>query len=407
MTDLQRLEIRAGAIRQRLSDIGGMDELSDEVRSEFETLRREYSDNESKQAALKIGGDAPSTPLETRTGEGREFRQLVTRSNVGEIFDAALNHNVLTGASREIQEHYGLDTNQVPLALLVRSWPDDRELETRAAGVTNSPSNVGRNEQSILPYVFPMAAATFLGVDMPTVGVGEAVFPVLATAPDVHTPAEHAAAADTAHTFSAQVLSPSRIQAAFFYSREDRAKFAGMDSALRENLSMGLSDGLDKEVLAGTNGLFTGTVLANNNVTAVTDFDGYISEFGYNRVDGRYASTAADISAVVGSATYAHMGETYRNTSVDRTALDRLMDITGGVRVSSHVPAVSNANKQNAVIRRGMHTDMVAPIWEGVTLITDEVTKAANGQIVVTGVMLHAVKLIRADGYHKQQTQHA
>ena len=50
---------------------------------------------------------------------------------------------------------------------------------------------------------------------------------------------------------------------------------------------------------------------------------------------------------------------------------------------------------------------MVAPIWEGVTIIPDEVTKAASGQIVITAVMLYAVKLLRADGFYKQETQHA
>ena len=50
---------------------------------------------------------------------------------------------------------------------------------------------------------------------------------------------------------------------------------------------------------------------------------------------------------------------------------------------------------------------MVAPIWEGVTLIPDEITKAGTGQIVVTAVMLHAVKIIRTAGFYKQQTQHA
>ena len=49
---------------------------------------------------------------------------------------------------------------------------------------------------------------------------------------DVRTPAENAAAAETTGSFSTDVLSPSRIQAAFFYSREDRARFAGMDAAL-------------------------------------------------------------------------------------------------------------------------------------------------------------------------------
>ena len=59
------------------------------------------------------------------------------------------------------------------------------------------------------------------------------------------------------------------------------------------------------------------------------------------------------------------------------------------------------------MIRLGSRRDMVAPIWEGVTLIPDEITKAASGQIVITAVMLHAVRILRAEGFFKQQTQHA
>ena len=404
MTPIQKLQVRSSEIRSRLSQLGGMDDLSDEHRSEIDTLRKEYDINETQQRALTIAGDVPPTPTTITTSEGRAFRELTTRANVGEIFDATLNRRNVDGATAEIQQHYGIESNQVPLALLVRSWPDADTLETRA--VTQAPSNVGVMESNIIPWVFPMAAAGFLAVDMPTVGVGQAVYPVLSKELDVRTPAEGADADETTGTFSADVLSPSRIQAAFFYSREDRAKFSGMDAALRENLSMGLSDGLDNQILAGTNGLFTGTNLANHTAAAVTTFDNYISEFAYSRVDGRYAATTGDIKVVMGSGTYTHAGGVYRNTSVDRTALDRLMEVSGGVRVSAHVPAVAS-NKQNSVIRRGMNRDMVAPIWEGVTIIPDDVTKAKQGQIVITAVMLHAVKLLRSDGFYKQETQHA
>ena len=138
-----------------------------------------------------------------------------------------------------------------------------------------------------------------------------------------------------------------------------------------------------------------------------TTYASYRSQFGYGRVDGTYAGSVGDIRMVVGAATYGHMAAQFRSANAgDRAAVEDLMDATGGVKVSAHVPAVS-ANKQNAVIRLGMRRDMVAPIWDGVTLIPDEVTKAANGQIVVTAVMLHAVKLLRAGGFYKQQAQHA
>ena len=253
----------------------------------------------------------------------------------------------------------------------------------------------------IVPYIFPMSASAFLGVDQPTVPTGEAVFPVLTSELSVGTPSENAEQGETTGAFSADVLSPSRIQASFFYSREDRARFAGMDSALRENLSMGLADGLDKQIIAGTNGLLTGTNLANHAEAAATTFDGYISKLAFARVDGRLAATTSDVRTVMGSKSYEDAGSTYRNNSVDRTALDRLMELTGGVRVSAHVPAVSG-NKQNAVVRVGGNRDMIAPIWSGISLIVDEVTKAKAGQIVITAVMLHAVKLLRAAGYHNR-----
>ena len=383
--------------------IGGMEELTDEVRSELEALRKEYADCESRQTALKVAGDGPATPVETNSSEGREFRALAQRANVGEIFDGAINHQAIGGATAEVQAHYNLAGNQIPLALLMRSWPDD--LEKRA--VTPAPTNVGQTQASVIPYVFPQSAAVFLGIDMPTVGVGEAVYPVLTKELDVRVPAENADADETTGAFSSVVLSPSRIQASFFYSREDRARFAGMDSALRENLSMGLADGLDEQILAGTQGLFAGTNLSNNNQTTNDTFDSYLNNLVWKQVDGRYAAMTGDLSMVVGTATYSDMGQTYRNTSVDRSALDRVMELTAGVRVSAHVP-VPDTNRQNVVIKRGTSTTAIAPVWDGVSIIADEITKAKAGQIVVTAVMLHAVKVLRKNaGLVKQGTDHS
>ena len=142
MLPVQTLEIRAGEIRKRLSEIGSLTELTDETRSELDKLKLEYSDNDSRRAALTISGDAPVTHVETRTAEGREFRAMLNRSNLGEVFDAALSKRAVDGASAELQQHYGLEQNQIPLALLVRSWPDNDDLETRA--VTQAPGQVSQ-----------------------------------------------------------------------------------------------------------------------------------------------------------------------------------------------------------------------------------------------------------------------
>ena len=394
MTNYQRLILRASEIRTRLSELAEIADQTDETRSEIGALRTEYQDVEVRSQAAMVADDSP---IETRvTGsENTELRALTERSNLGNIFSAVMEHRVTDGAESELQQHYGLNANQIPLALL----------ETRA--VTPAPANVGQNQDMIVPGVFPQSCAMFLGIDMPTVAVGEAVYPVLATNADVGVPAENAVQAETTGSFTAEVLSPGRLQASFFYSREDRARFAGMAESLRMNLSDALADKLDQQILNGTNGLFNGTILANHNVTAITSYALYRSQLAYGRVDGTFASGVGDIRSVVGSGTYAHASGVFRSDNAgDRAALEDLIMVTGGVKVSAHVPDVAS-NRQNAVVRLGMRRDMVAPIWEGVTLIPDEVTLAANGQIKVTAVMLHAIKLLRAGGFYKQQTQHA
>ena len=395
MTAKARIALKMSEKRQRVNELLALDTVTDETRGELAGLTTELQNLEVELRAAIAAEPDPSVTVNDDTAEGRELRELVERCNLGNIYDAALEHRNATGAERELQEHYGLAGNQVPLDLL----------ETRA--VTPAPADVGQNQQAIIPGVFPMACAAFLGIDMPRVGVGEAVFPVLTTNATVHTPAENAAAAETTGSFSADVLSPSRIQASFFYSREDRARFAGMDAALRENLSMALGDKLDQQILAGSpNGLLAGNNLTKVAASAVTTFATYRKGLVYDRIDGTYASVAGEVKAVVGAVTYAHMSTVYRSNNADDSALDSVMRISGGVKVSAHVPAVAS-NKQNTLVRRGMRRNAVAPVWEGVTLIPDEVTKAGTGQIVITAVMLYASKVLRADGFAKVEVQHA
>ena len=398
MTPLQTAQLRAGDIRIRLSELAAETELTDETRAELDTLRKEYADVERRSAALLIN-EPDRTPIVTNTAEGTEYRAMIARSNVGTIFDDLLAHRSTSGVEAELQTALGLTGNQIPLDMLRGNF------EERA--VTSAPGQVGQNQQPIIPYVFPQSAASFLGVAQPTVPVGEAVFSVLTGTLDVHTPAENAAAAETTGSFSASVLTPRSLRASFFYSVEDRARFAGMAEALRQNLNDGLSDGLDKEILSGTDGLFAGTNLANNAQTTNDTFGSYVNHLVWDQIDGRYAAMASDLSMVVGAATLKDMGATYRNTQVDRSALDRVMELTSGVRVSAHVP-VPATNRQDVVIKRGMSESAVAAVWDGITLIPDEITKAANGQIVITAYMLFAMKVLRTGaGLVKQGTDHS
>ncbi len=224
---------------------------------------------------------------------------------------------------------------------------------------------------------------------------------------DVGTPAEGASQTETTGAFTSDVLSPRRLQASFFYSREDRARFMGMDSALRENLSMGLSDGLDAQIVAGDDGLLgtNGLTARTGDATATATFADYRGlVYDGMTIDGRYAGMASDIRVVLGTESYNHCAAVYRSNNADDSALDSLMRVSGGVRVSAHVPDPST-NDQSVIVRKGALRDMVAPIWEGLDIVFDEVTKASTGEIVLTAYMLYQIKIIRADGFQRRTVQ--
>ena len=75
------------------------------------------------------------------------------------------------------------------------------------------------------------------------------------------------------------------------------------------------------------------------------------------------------------------------------------------VRVSAHIPAVAST-KQNNVIRLGMRSDYIQPMWNNITIIVDEVTGSGKGEIEVTAVLLTNTKILRqSSGFYKQQAQ--
>ena len=175
-----------------------------------------------------------------------------------------------------------------------------------------------------------------------------------------------------------------------------------MGESLRQALNEALSESLDVQTVAGADGLLMN--LDAHEQAAVDTYGTYVGKFGFSRVDGRYASNAKSVKVLMGSQTYAHAGSVYRGDQSQESAIDRLMTITGGVRVSAHVPP-AEATKQQAIVRLGGRRDAVAGIWQGITIIGDEVTMAKQGEIVITAVMLAAVKVLRAGGFFKSESK--
>ena len=403
MTKAQEYALKLSEIAGRLNDITDLegDAYSEEIRAEETKLKEESRSTRTRyNTALEAEGD-DATAAGSQFGAGgssedRAYRELVGRGNVGSVIESVVEHRQTVGADAELQQHHGLASNQVYVELL-------RE-EHRA--VTPAPTNVGTVESPIVLPVFASGAGAFLSIDRPVVAMGDAVYPVLSTRPTVGGPhSDSTDAPETTGAFASNLLAPERIQASFIYKRVDAARFAGMDSSLRSVLNGGLEEALDKEAIAGTAGLLTATNLPNHAAeSAIKTYPQFLSQFGFSRVDGRYASEVSDVRTVCGAATYALMGATYRADESAMTALGELKTQTGGVRVSANVPAVGSA-KQNAVIRLGSRRDMVQPTWAGVTIIVDETTLSGTGEIEITAVLLMNTKILRAAGFYKQESK--
>ncbi|MYA99313.1 MAG: hypothetical protein F4118_10575 [Acidimicrobiaceae bacterium] len=393
MTDLERLQFRATEIRRELSQENCTEDRERELIAEYRSvdsgIQREMILQDTLQESNHEGEE-----VDEEDTEGIEYRELLTNSSAGEIFDYVINASQVEGATRELQQHHGLGRNQVPLSLIFGS-----SIEERA--VTPAPATTGLDQQTIEPAVFPAMYADFLNIPMPRVPVGQPLYPDVAKSAQAKGPyTDSTSVAETTGSFNTVSIEPARFQASFFYRRTDAAKFAGMDSALRQNLNQALGDKIDNYILTQLQG--DSTITKRTAPTKAAD-DSYAilrTLFLHGRVEGKWAPNEMALKHVVGTDVYAKLAALYRDGSAtDVTLLDYITMKSGGIQVSAQLAAAAS-NVATSITRVGMRRDAVAPMWEGITLINDEITKAATGEIVITAFMLANFKVLRAEGFY-------
>ena len=394
MTRVQKLELRQSELRQELGALldTEVDKRGDDYDAKLQKAKDELRALEPDvQAALLLDAE-PETRAIDGDAEGREYRAMIDRADLSRFFDATVQGRALDGVESELQQKAGIGGgHSIPLDLI-----SDAPVEHRAAATVAG--TVGTTQAPIVQPVFPRSIAAFLGIPQPRVPVGDRSYPVITTGATVHAPAKGAVAAETTGAFTIETLSPGSLQASFRWAREDAARFEGLESALRMNLQDALGSELDKKVLAQTAGGLLGGGLTEPGVpSAVATFDGYIAALT-GEVDGSgYAESEADVRMLFGSDTYIH-ASALRQAASGRSATEYLKEMSGGLRVSSHVPAAAGTT-QGAIAAKAINlTHAVSPIW-GVDLVRDEVTSVGKREITLTAVMLYAFKVLRTDGF--------
>ena len=415
MTNSQRLSVRLSEIRQRLNEVAGLegDAFTDEIRQESDKLQEEYKTKETQYRAAIVGeADAEKRALETEPdAEMRERIELRSKASLTAYLRAALAGRRVDGAEKELQEAAKIGEG-IPLEL----WdvPEARaasEPEKRADTTTGAPGTVGVNLQPLQPAVFSSSILPRLGIEMPRVASGTYASGTITTSLTAGSHAPGSAAMATAAAFTVQSVTPKRISARLGVRIEDVASVGqqNFESVLRDNLSLVLSDELDKQGLTGAGGN-SGADLVGifQRLTdpadpgTVADFDAFASAHA-GGVDGLWADNIRDVSIVCGPETYRLASVAFQSASSykgEMSASAYAMANTGGFWTNARMPDPDSNIQQAILYRQGrsMRT-AVCPHWNEIS-IDDIYTGSAQGERFLTfHVLLGDVILVQPAAY--------
>ena len=322
---LRELRDRQSRERGRMSELALVDELTDEQRSEFDNLEKGTADLERQIRAAMVAVEDEEKEAETRAldepdREMRERTELRSRASLTNFLTAAISGRQVSGAEAELQSAAGIGGG-IPLEL----WdvpPPVEQRQTDAA--TGAPGTVGVNLDRIRPQVFANSIAPRLGIEMPRVMSGTYASATITTPLTAGAKAKGVDQDATAAAFTVTSVTPKRISARLGIAIEDVAAVgqANFESILRENLSLVLSDELDKQAINGDGsapnltGIFQGLTDPTDptDPTAVADFDAFAAAHA-DGVDGLWSNTIKDVSIVVGPSTYRLASRTFQTAT--------------------------------------------------------------------------------------------
>lgn len=402
---LRDLRERQSRERGRMAELALVEELTTEQREELDSIERGTPDLERQLRAATVAveteeAEQRTTETNNPDPEMRERIELRGRVRLTEYLLARAQGRLVSGAEAELQAAAGVQG--IPLEL----W--DVPVEERA--VTLAPSTVGVNLDPIRPAVFAASIAPRLGIEMPRVGSGTYATATITTNQTAAAKAKGAAAVATAGALTVSTATPKRVSARLELTLEDIAAVGqgNFESILRENLSLVLSDELDKQALSGDGvapnlfGIFT-RLTDPTAPTNVADFDAFVDTFA-DGIDGLWASTVKDVGIVAGVDTYKLSAKTFRDATGqdlgDKAFSDYAMEHFGGWWTNKRMPAAVSTVQQGILYRKGraMRT-AVCPHW-GEVSIDDIYSGSASAERSFTmHVLLGDVILVQPDAY--------
>ena len=421
MTKRQKLQLEQSEKRQKINELLGLDELSDEQRSELDTLTKRMQHIEVEmRAAIVVEGEEEA---ETRgmfgnngDGEPAELRQLISSVTLGDYLNPAAAGAGLEGRARELNEAL-----KVPLVGkgggIAVPW---QALETRA--FTTTTQNDGSElQRPVLQRLFGPGVMDALGVRMDSVPAGRAEWPLITGGVAPAQAKEEAAAAAAAAaavpaTFSYANLKPKRLTGAYEYTHEAAASVAAIEQALRRDLADAIKSKMSDLIINGaapTNQIpqnvegFLTAIAAPGDAGATATYADYAGSHA-SGIDGIHAEMETEVSSVIGTDVYQHAATVFQAGSGE-SGTEALKRRSQSCRASSYIPDATNAGQSKGNLYHlagangggAMRGDSVAAMWPTLEVIRDIYSKASQG-VVLTWVALWDAKVaFRSSAYYR------
>ena len=410
MTPAQKLMIRSSEIRQRLNELAGMDELTEELRGEVDTLTTELADVETRMRAAIAAEETTAEAQEhTPDAEERERLRLRAETTVSEFAAAAIGARAVSGPAAEYRAALGIAESGaggplIPLELFAP--PGEHRTETDTDTQTTA-----------MPWLMRLFARTgseFLGITRRSVEPGRATYPTVTAGA---TPAQRGrdeAAAAAAWTTSAPAAEPKRIAAAVNIAGADMMRLPMLEEALTADLRASLVERMDRVVILGDTGANEDTAdiagLAGSTLSTAVEItqsnkvlgSGWLAALA-GMLDGIAAAEPSDLAALVSVPAMTLLVSNYSlaaNRS-ELTILEVLRNQGFMIRSRDGIETdTANADAGGFVARmNGIDGAAVHSVWEASELIADRYTGAREGQLRLTLAAYHDFTVVRAANY--------
>lgn len=419
---LEEIKERRRRLLTEPRDYEGMtQEQRDEVNSNLENkvnvLNAQYDETFTKwkvacsEEQTQPGNVVPTADVSTKNKELYKVRQHVS---LGRYIAHAHARTDLKGAEREYSQallgdsHNQIQTIEngptIPPEFFVYTPEEHKDLrEYSLTDLTASADTADENRNETLRRLFHGSVAEFLRVSYRNVPSGAQTFPTFSTGASPSTisatVAKSAAIAATNTAITAETVKPERFGAAYDVHFEDEALLGGVVGLHAEDLARTLRSGLDYKAV--------GKIETSISNPAVPSAEAVLADYvgiPFDEMDGIYAEGTSDVSLLMPTAIFAHAGK-IPSTKTDRNVIDLLAMRGTNSRATAKLPApdASGARQDvgEIIVIKANGEGPVAPVWGGVNLITDRVSKARSGNVELTVWMFMNLVVRRSGVFDK------